>query len=63
MTYLKVVSNNFIIFGANFMKVLPNCNTKSDIGKFIIKFWNFLALVFKKKQGPISSPDVAKENP
>ena len=44
---------------ANFthMKFSPKCNTKSDIGKFAIKFGNFCSLW--EKQGPITGPKFA----
>ena len=44
--------NSGVIFGVIFMKFSPKCNTKSDIGKFVIKVWEFLTL-FGKKQGPL----------
>ena len=40
-TNLNVISCNFIIVGAIFMKFSPKCNKNSDIGKFVIKFGNF----------------------
>ena len=40
-TNLNVISCNFVIFGVIFMKFSSKCNTKSDIGKFILKFGNF----------------------
>ena len=36
------------------MKFSPKCNTKSDIGKFVVKFGNFCLYLGKKKQGPIT---------
>ena len=39
-TNLNVISCNFIIVGAIFMKFSPKCNKNSDIGKFV-KFGNF----------------------
>ena len=55
---LNVISCNFVIFGAIFMKFSPKCNTKSDIGKFVIKFGNFFLYLGKK--GQITSPKFAK---
>ena len=40
------------------MNFSPKCNTKSDIGKFVIKVWEFLTL-FGEKQGPITGPKFA----
>ena len=36
------------------MNFSPKCNTKSDIGRFFIKFGNFCLL--GKKRGPITVP-------
>ena len=40
------------------MKFSPKCNTKSDIGKFVIKFGNF-CFYLRKKQGLITGPKSA----
>ena len=39
------------------MKFSPKCKTKSEIGKFVIKFGNFLS-IWKKKTGAIYRPQI-----
>ena len=54
---MNVISCNFLIFGAIFMQFLPKCNTKSDIGKLVIKFGYFCLCLGKNR--PITGPKFA----
>ena len=62
-TYHKPECNQLQLpfFGAIFMKFSPKCNTKSDIGKFVIKFGNF-CLYLGKNRGRLPAPNLPKEN-
>lgn len=50
MTKLNVISCNFANFSVIFMKFSTKCNTRSDIGKFVINLGISISVWEKKKR-------------